>query len=140
MFKQKFIIFLGFWIFYVIIVNMLDTIKKHKDFKAHQNAPYILDVFFIAKTDKAVKHPIGRYGLIVTKKTFKSAVDRNRAKRLLRVWFRANLSEIKTDQDYIFIARKSILTADFETGLNNMCKCIRKLNKNAAIKLKKSNA
>ena len=49
--------------------------------------------------------PFSRLGLLVSKKAFKKANQRNRIKRKLREALRANLSLIKPGQDLIFIAR-----------------------------------
>ena len=67
-----------------------DTIKKHSDFLAGENDPTARCAYFLVRA-KPAKYPNdARYGLIVTKKTFKHAVDRNRAKRLIRDWIAYN--------------------------------------------------
>ncbi|MDE6477898.1 MAG: ribonuclease P protein component [Alphaproteobacteria bacterium] len=70
-----------------------------------------------------------RYGLVATKKTFRHAVDRNRAKRMLRVWIRHNESWLDDDRDYVFIARPSILTWGRTDGQVAMKKALRYLRK-----------
>ena len=52
-----------------------------------------------------------RMGVIASKRTFRRAVDRNRAKRLLREAFRLNRSKFNTDRDLIIVARRRILDA-----------------------------
>ncbi len=54
-----------------------------------------------------------RAGFIASKKVSKRAVDRNRAKRLMREVFRLNKHKLK-DYDIVFIARKGILGKKFE--------------------------
>ena len=67
-----------------------DTIKNHADFVAGENDPTARCAYFLIRA-KAAKYPDNpKYGLIVTKKTFKHAVDRNRAKRLIRDWIAHN--------------------------------------------------
>ncbi len=62
-----------------------------------------------------------RAGVIVSKRTLRRAVDRNRAKRLLREAFRLNRHRLRGDADVILIARGGIagkrcqeVAADFE--------------------------
>ena len=62
---------------------MRDTIKKHEDFARTPDDLSGMSAFFIARAKPAKYPDDARYGLVVTKKTFKHAVDRNRAKRLL---------------------------------------------------------
>ena len=71
-----------------------------------------------------------RYGLTATKRTFKFAVQRNRAKRLLRDWVRFNEKHLRPDMDYIFIARRPILGATREEGRDAMAHALAYLKKN----------
>ena len=70
-----------------------------------------------------------RYGLIVTKKTFKHAVDRNRAKRLIRDWIAFNEHMMRPEWDYVFIIRRAILDADRTSGRVAMKKALNYLRK-----------
>ncbi|MBQ4070028.1 MAG: ribonuclease P protein component [Alphaproteobacteria bacterium] len=110
---------------------MRDTIKNHKDFAMGTNDPTGRCAFFLARAKPAKIPDDARYGLIVTKKTFKHAVDRNRAKRLLRDWIRFNEKLLRPEWDYIFVARRAILDADRQSGRIAMKKALnymRKLN------------
>ena len=49
-----------------------------------------------------------RAGVVVSKRTFRRAVDRNRAKRLMREAFRLSRHQMKQDLDVILIARAGI--------------------------------
>lgn len=85
-------------------------------------------MFFIRA--KPAKFPDdARYGLVVTKRTFKFAVDRNRAKRLLRDWIRFNEKLLVRDLDYVFIARPSILDATRTDGRVAMKKALRYMSR-----------
>jgi len=75
-----------------------------------------------------------QYGLTVTKRTFKHAVDRNRAKRLMRDWLRFNERMMRPDCDYVFIIRRGILGAsrtDGRTALKKALHYLRRLDLSA---------
>ena len=82
---------------------------------------------FIARAHATRFPGDARYGLVATKKTFRLATDRNRAKRLLRVWIRETEAALRPDYDYVFIARRPILDADLATGIATMAKALKKL-------------
>lgn len=106
-----------------------DTIKNHADFALGDNDPVAKSPYFLVRA-KLAKYPDdARYGLIVTKKTFKHAVDRNRAKRLLRDWIAFNENLLQDRWDYIFVARRDILNADRLSGRVAMKKALGFLRK-----------
>jgi len=51
----------------------------------------------------------GRVGVVAAKRSFRRAVERSRAKRLLREAFRLNRSRLRGDRDVILVARRGIL-------------------------------
>jgi ribonuclease P protein component len=106
-----------------------DTIKKHEDFAADDNDPTARCAYFLVRKKPAKIENDARYGLIVTKKTFKHAVDRNRAKRLLRDWICFNEKMLQHDSDYVFVARRDILGASREEGRVAMKKALHFLKK-----------
>ncbi len=113
---------------------MRETIKKHDDFAMTPDDLSGMSAYFIVRAKPAKYQDDARYGLIVTKKTFKHAVDRNRAKRLLREWIRKYDDMMLADLDYVFVARHKILDATYDQGLDAMCKAlhwIKKMHKNA---------
>ena len=106
-----------------------DTIKNHADFVAGENDPTARRAYFLIRA-KAAKYPDNpKYGLIVTKKTFKHAVDRNRAKRLIRDWIAHNEKMMRDTWDYIFVIRRDILNADRTSGREAMRKALHYLKK-----------
>lgn len=69
--------------------------------------------------------PERRLGVVAGKRTFRRAVERNRAKRLLREAFRLNQHRIATGSELVLIARRNILKArlqDVERDLLNVCR------------------
>ena len=109
---------------------MRDTIKNHNDFLMTDENPIAKSVYFIIRMKPCVIPNKPRYGLTVTKRTFKFAVHRNRAKRLLRDWIRFNEKRLRGDMDYVFIARRPILDATREDGRTAMARALYFLKKN----------
>lgn len=108
---------------------MRNTIKKHEDFAISEIYPIAKSHYFLVKVRPTLFPGDARYGLITTKRTFKHAVDRNRARRLLRVWIRHNDKLLNPDMDYVFIARAGILDASLDQGTTAMAKALIHLNK-----------
>ena len=115
-----------------MIPGMRNTIKNHNDFLATDEDPTARCAFFLIRAKMAKFPDAPRYGLTVTKKTFKLAVDRNLAKRKLRDWIRFNHDLLLPQYDYIFIARRAILNASRTDGRVAMKKALRYIGKNYA--------
>ena len=106
-----------------------DTIKNHTDFAMGENDPTARCACFLVRAKLAKFPDDARYGIIVTKKTFKHAVDRNRAKRLLRDWIAFNEKMLRPEWDYVFVVRRAILDADRTSGRAAMKKALHYLRK-----------
>jgi len=91
---------------------MRNTIKYHEDFITPRDFPYELMELFAIRTKLAKFPDDPRYGLVVTKRNFRYAVQRNRAKRLLRDWIAFAEKYMCPDLDYVFYARPEILGDD----------------------------
>jgi len=105
------------------------TILNHRDFLTVREDPVVFADCFVAKAKSAKFIGDARFGLVATKKTFRLAVHRNRAKRLLRDWIAFNEDLMLPDMDYIFIARSPILDCNREDGRNQMRKALKKIAK-----------
>jgi len=104
------------------------TIRSHRDFLTTADDKVVINHFFITKMKKmAKKDP--RYGVIASKRTFKIAVQRNRAKRLLRDWVAFNEDLMLPNMDYIFIARDAILECSREVGRRKVKNALKKVSK-----------
>ena len=101
-----------------------DTIKKHEDFATDDKDPIAKSRYFLIRAKRTRFPKDARYGLVVAKKKFKHAVDRNRAKRLMRDWIAFNEKLLRRDWDYIFIARQNILEATRTDGRVAMGKAL----------------
>lgn len=106
-----------------------DTIKKHQDFTMGPDAPVAKCAYFLVRAKNAKYPDDARYGLIVTKKTFKHAVDRNRAKRMIRDWIAFNEKMLNPSWDYVFVIRRGILDADRTSGRVAMKKALNYIRK-----------
>ncbi|MBL7076499.1 MAG: ribonuclease P protein component [Kiritimatiellae bacterium] len=76
---------------------------------------------------------VPRVGVVASKRTFRRAVDRARAKRLLREAFRLNRDRLARNTDCVLVARRSILDAnrgDVERDLGTVARRCRVLREN----------
>lgn len=106
---------------------MRNTIKNHQDFVKTPLDIEASSPFFYVRAKPAKFSDDPRYGLIVTKKTFRFAVQRNRAKRLLRDWLRFNQDLMLEKYDYVFIGRHAILEAGREEGRDSMKRALKRI-------------
>ena len=104
------------------------TIRSHRDFLTTEKDPVVSNFYFIVKAKLAAKKD-ARYGIVATKRFFKLAVHRNRAKRLLRDWIAYNEHLMLPNADYIFIARPSIFECSRESGRVKMATLLKKIAK-----------
>lgn len=117
-----------------------DTIKKHSDFATTDDNPSGRCAYFLIRAKPAKFPDDARYGLVVTKKSFRHAVTRSRAKRLLRDWIAFNESMMCPGWDYIFIARQAICTATREQGRVAMRKALNYIRKTVRAEKSANNA
>ena len=96
-----------------MITSMRNTIKNHNDFITTKEFPFAANDLFSVHTKIAKFTDDPRYGLVVSKRNFRYAVQRNRAKRLLRDWIAFASKYMCPDLDYVFFARTAIL----DTGI-----------------------
>ena len=66
-----------------------------------------------------------RLGVVTGARTFRKAVYRSRARRLMREAFRLNRSKLRSDIDYVLIGRRGLMDctcADLEKDLLNVAR------------------
>jgi len=83
--------------------------------------------FFVVKAQSEKIPGHARYGLIASKRIFKLAVERNRAKRLARDWLTVHEDLMLPDFDYVFILQKPILNCHREFGRRNMKRSLKNI-------------
>ena len=103
---------------------------NHKEFRAPIGTPVFVNVYFVIKTLPARFAGVPRFGVVSSKKVFRYAYQRNRARRLLREWIVFNAEHFVPEFDYIVIARAQILECDREMGRKLMRAAIVKVEKN----------
>ena len=103
------------------------TILKHDDFVTPKDGISSHCEYFMVRTKPAKIPNDPRYGIIVSKRTFKLAVQRNRAKRMLRDWIAVNENIMNPDLDYVIIAFNTILGASRDLGREKMRKILRRI-------------
>ena len=113
---------------------MRDTIKKHDDFLPTEMDIDARSALFFVRARPTKFQNGGRYGITASKRTFKFAVHRNRAKRLLRDWIVYNEKHMRNDMDYIFIARMPILATTRTDGRAAMRRALHYIKKQNAAK------
>lgn len=108
-----------------MIARMIrDTIKNHKDFATTDTDPSGRCAYFLIRAKDTNFPGDARYGLVVTKKSFRHAVVRSRVKRMLRDWIAFNEKLMCDDMDYVFIARRAIVDAKRDDGREAMRKAL----------------
>ncbi|HYU53462.1 MAG TPA: ribonuclease P protein component [Gemmatimonadaceae bacterium] len=87
------------------------------------------DIAALLSGGRAIKRPgfsvllkanvlgVPRLGLIVPKRVFPRAVDRNRAKRLLREWFRGHQTRLGSRDILIRLSARTVALAEIERCL-----------------------
>ena len=106
--------------------------KKSEKFYSHTilllSAPSSQNYFQNLQKDKLAKD-FCRVGFTVSKTVSKLAVERNRAKRRLREAFRELAPLLaKNHHDYVVIARRDILKADFQKICQDLKFCLSKIH------------
>ncbi len=71
-------------------------------------------------------NPVCRLGLVVSRRTEKSAVKRNKFKRRIREIFRLNKYNIKKGTDIVVVATKDVIHKKYKVLEKNFIECLKK--------------
>lgn len=82
-------------------------------------------IFYVSPND--YEGP-SRFGIIVSKKTHKSAVKRNRIKRRIRELIRANLDNIVDDTWFVIVPKIKVLDENYEKISSEFIKVLQEHN------------
>lgn len=106
------------------------TLKLNKEFKrAYYQGKSKATPFFVCYVIKNRGCGV-RYG-ITTSKKIGNAVERNRARRVIRAAFFSILSKTENHRDYVFVARERILSAKSYQVAAAMKGCLKELERQA---------
>ena len=109
-------------------IQSLPTLKNREDFLRVQKhgKKWVSKSLILQIAENECEHM--RTGYTVTKRTFKSAVKRNRIKRRLRaVSYDILPAHAKTGYDYILIGRQDTLTRPYDDLLKDLKWCLKRL-------------
>lgn len=107
----------------------MKTVRKHKDFIGKPQDIKMRSVCFIVRIKDRSIPTETRYGIIASKRTFKKAVERARAKRVIRDWIAFNEDLFTLEKDYIFILNREILDYNREIGRKDTAKALKRIKK-----------
>ena len=113
----------------MIVTMKRKTILKHSDFVTPPDSIIGRSEFFIIRTKLPTIPGDARYGLVAPKRSFKLAVQRNRAKRLIRDWIAHNENLMLPNYDYIFIVNYDVLTSTRANGRYEVKWALKKITK-----------
>lgn len=103
---------------------MKGTVKENREFRyAYKRGKKIVSSYLVLHYVKN-RTPVNKLGINASK--LRKAVDRNRAKRLIRICYRSKLPEIAQGYNIIFVARSAMEYASLQDVEKSMEYCLRK--------------
>lgn len=95
---------------------MRNTIKRYTDFKIGQTDIIARHKYLTIRARQTYSPDDPKIGFLAVKKIFKFAIQRNRAKRLMRDWACYCQDMMRMDSDYVFFAKDGILSVSRDEG------------------------
>jgi len=89
------------------------TLSSFRDFHTDIDCITVKNDFYTLKVKPSTSI---RYGIISAKRVFRLAVERTRARRLLRDWLAFHSDLLVENHDYIFLLKYEILQATRDQG------------------------
>ena len=103
---------------------MKGTVKENREFRyAYRKGKKIVSTYLVLHYVKN-RTPVNKLGINASK--LRKAVDRNRAKRLIRVCYRELVSALPSGYNIIFVARSAMENAELSDVKKSMEYCFRK--------------
>lgn len=113
--------------------SSISSLKKRGDFLRIQSMgqKWVTPTLIVQMAPSSMPDPaVVRYGLTVTKKIYKKAVDRNRVKRRLRPIIQSVSSDLHLHGvDIVFIARAAALDAPYDALQKDLRWAVKRLIK-----------
>ncbi len=105
-----------------------NRLTKRIDFENLKlNGKFLTTPYFSFSFIKRETNLPSRFGFIVSKKISKSAVVRNKVKRMLREIVRKNINSVKGSWDAVFLVKSRILTEETAKIETEVKKCLETL-------------
>ncbi len=103
-----------------------NRLRKKKDFEKvfKKGRNFKEDFLFLKMAENGLKE--SRFGFVVSQKTAKKAVTRNKIKRRLQEALRGALKRTKKGYDVVLVARPESAEKDFETTEQTLIKLLKK--------------
>lgn len=92
---------------------MIGRLKKRRDFLAAAQGSKAARRAFVLETRLREDDGPARFGLTVTKRVARKAVERNRIRRRLREAIRLMVGSAAAGRDYVLVGRRNALTEPF---------------------------
>lgn len=97
------------------MLKKVNRLKKVKDINlVHQKGKAFFTKFLVAKTTKNGLE-ISRFAILISKKVHKSAVKRNRIRRIINGELKNLIKDITSGYDVILIISKNVINDDKKT-------------------------
>lgn len=111
-------------------LGVLNVLKKRSEYLAvaSHRKKWVTPAFILQVSPRPNEDGSIGYGLTASKKMVGNAVQRNRAKRRLRALLREVFpNHARMDTNYIFIARKDVLTLEYKTLRQDLEKALKRM-------------
>lgn len=110
------------------MLSRAQRLNKQKDFDGIFRQGGAVQDDFLAVRFLPNRRPVSRFGLVVSTKAAKKAVDRNRLRRQLSEIIRLNLDKIRPGRDMVFVVKAKMAGAPYEQISDSLLGLLKKKN------------
>jgi ribonuclease P protein component len=107
------------------VLKKINRISKRKEFEdLRKNGKMVVSCPFFGVVVEDKEDEMLKFGVIISKKISKRAVDRNKIRRRLMEVLGENLNRFKKGQKFLFLIKKEALNAsvgDFKKEIDKLC-------------------